>query len=496
MSEGPASLPTPSSLPGRRRLRFAPSPTGALHIGNVRTALFNYCLASPEGRFLLRIEDTDRERYRPESVLEYQAELRWLGLLWDEGPDLGGPCAPYVESERLPLYRTAADQLVAEGNAYPCFCSRERLEELRAAQRAGGLPTRYDRRCLHLSPDEVSELRAEGRPEVVRLRMPEGESAWDDLVLGPQRFDNAEIDDQVLLKSDGYPTYHLAHVVDDHLMGVTHVVRAVEWLPSTPKHLVLYRALGWSPPELAHVPLVLGPDRQKLAKRHGAAAVSEYREMGYLPEALVNFLAFLGWSPGTEEEVFTLPELRARMTFERLQSSPAVFDGQRLDYLNGVWIRRLSPGELGRRLGPFLPQASAEQLEPIAEMVQERIRRLDEVPGLLAFAWTDPEPSASMLHGSLSRMAAHDFLESALPVFERGPGGLMDALRSLASSAAASSAVGAKAEVRRLMRVVRIALTGQEVSPPLDACARLLGPVVVDRRLRRALEELRGSADL
>lgn len=496
MSEGPASLPTPSSLPGRRRLRFAPSPTGALHIGNVRTALFNYCLASPEGRFLLRIEDTDRERYRPESVLEYQAELRWLGLLWDEGPDLGGPCAPYVESERLPLYRTAADQLVAEGNAYPCFCSRERLEELRAAQRAGGLPTRYDRRCLHLSPDEVSELRAEGRPEVVRLRMPEGESAWDDLVLGPQRFDNAEIDDQVLLKSDGYPTYHLAHVVDDHLMGVTHVVRAVEWLPSTPKHLVLYRALGWSPPELAHVPLVLGPDRQKLAKRHGAAAVSEYREMGYLPEALVNFLAFLGWSPGTEEEVFTLSELRARMTFERLQSSPAVFDGQRLDYLNGVWIRRLSPGELGRRLGPFLPQASAEQLEPIAEMVQERIRRLDEVPGLLAFAWTDPEPSASMLHGSLSRMAAHDFLESALPVFERGPGGLMDALRSLASSAAASSAVGAKAEVRRLMRVVRIALTGQEVSPPLDACARLLGPVVVDRRLRRALEELRGSADL
>ena len=496
MSEGPASLPTPSSLPGRRRLRFAPSPTGALHIGNVRTALFNYCLAGPEGRFLLRIEDTDRERYRPESVLEYQAELRWLGLLWDEGPDLGGPCAPYVESERLPLYLTAADHLVAGGNAYPCFCSRERLEELRAAQRAGGLPTRYDRRCLHLSPDEVSELRAEGRPEVVRLRMPEGESAWDDLVLGPQRFDNAEIDDQVLLKSDGYPTYHLAHVVDDHLMGVTHVVRAVEWLPSTPKQLVLYRALGWSPPELAHVPLVLGPDRQKLAKRHGAAAVSEYREMGYLPEALVNFLAFLGWSPGTEEEVFTLSELRARMTFERLQSSPAVFDGQRLDYLNGVWIRRLSPGELGRRLGPFLPQASAEQLEPIAEMVQERIRRLDEVPGLLAFAWTDPEPSASMLHGSLSRMAAHDFLESALPVFQRGPGGLMDALRALASSAAASSAVGAKAEVRRLMRVVRIALTGQEVSPPLDACARLLGPEVVDRRLRRALGELRGSADL
>ena len=492
MSEGPASLPTAISLPGRRRLRFAPSPTGALHIGNVRTALFNYCLAGPEGRFLLRIEDTDRERYRPESVLEYQAELRWLGLLWDEGPEVGGPCAPYVESERLPLYRKAADRLLDGGAAYPCFCSRERLEELRAAQRASGLPTRYDRRCLHLSSDEVSRLRAEGRPEVVRLRMPEGESAWNDLVLGPQRFDNAEIDDQVLLKSDGYPTYHLAHVVDDHLMGVTHVVRAVEWLPSTPKHLVLYRALGWSPPELAHVPLVLGPDRQKLAKRHGAAAVSEYREMGYLPEAVVNFLAFLGWSPGTEEEVFALSDLRSRMAFERLQSSPAVFDGQRLDYLNGVWIRRLSPGELGRRLRPFLPQASAEQLEPIAEMVQERIRKLDEVPGLVAFAWADPEPSASLLQGSLSRSAARDFLQSAVPVFQKGSAELMGTLRALAGSAAASSRDGAKAEVRRLMRVVRIALTGQEISPPLDACARLLGPQEVDRRLRSALGKLQG----
>ena len=492
MSEGPASLPTSISLPGRRRLRFAPSPTGALHIGNVRTALFKYCLAGPEGRFLLRIEDTDRERYRPESVLEYQAELRWLGLLWDEGPDMGGPCAPYVESERLPLYRKAADRLLEGGAAYPCFCSRERLEELRAAQRASGLPTRYDRRCLHLRPDEMSQLRVERRPEVVRLRMPEGESSWNDLVLGPQRFDNAEIDDQVLLKSDGYPTYHLAHVVDDHLMGVTHVVRAVEWLPSTPKHLVLYRALGWSPPELAHVPLVLGPDRQKLAKRHGAAGVSEYREMGYLPEAVVNFLAFLGWSPGTEEEVFALPDLRSRMTFERLQSSPAVFDGQRLDYLNGVWIRRLSPGELGRRLRPFLPQASPEQLEPIAEMVRERIRRLDEVPGLMAFTWADPEPSASLLQGSLSRSAARDFLQSAVPVFQGGSAELMEALRALAGSAAASSSDGAKAEVRRLMRVVRIALTGQEVSPPLDACARLLGPQEADRRLRNALGRLQG----
>ena len=490
MSGGPASLPSPASLPGERRLRFAPSPTGALHIGNVRTALFNYCLATPGGRFILRIEDTDRERYRPESVAEYEADLRWLGLTWDEGPDVGGPCAPYVESERLPLYRQAADRLVASGAGYPCFCTRERLEELRAAQRASGLPTRYDRRCLHLGEQEVRALREEGRAEVVRLRMPEGEARWEDLVLGPQRFDNAEIDDQVLLKSDGYPTYHLAHVVDDHLMGVTHVVRAVEWLPSTPKHLAVYQALGWDPPRLAHVPLVLGPDRQKLAKRHGAAAVSEYRERGYLPEALINFLAFLGWSPGTEEEVFDLSELRARMTFDRLQSSPAVFDWQRLDYLNGVWIRRLSPGELGGRLQPFLPQASSDQREQIAAMVQERVRRLDEVPALVAFAWVDPEPDASLLRGSLSKEAAHDFLETVRPVVRRGGPELMVELRSLAGAAAAPQGAGAKAEVRRLMRVLRIAITGQEVSPPLDSCVALLGLDEADRRIRRALVEL------
>ena len=293
-------------LPGLRRLRFAPSPTGELHIGNVRTALLSYCLAGEDGRFLVRIEDTDRERYQPESVPGYLETLAWLGMHWDEGPDIGGPCEPYVESERLPYFQEAAGRLVAEGAAYRCFCTKQRLDELRAAQRAAGLPTRYDGRCRNLSAEEVAARLERGEPSVVRLRVPPGETRWDDLVLGPQLFENDSVDDQVLLKSDGFPTYHLAQVVDDHLMGITQVVRAVEWLPSTPKHLITYAALGWDPPQFAHVALVLGPDHSKLSKRHGAQTVAEFRAMGYLAEALVNFLAFLGWSPGTEEEIFTL----------------------------------------------------------------------------------------------------------------------------------------------------------------------------------------------
>ncbi len=488
-----AGLDVAAGLPGTRRLRFAPSPTGQLHVGNVRTALFSYCLATPEGRFILRIEDTDRERYNPESVSEYMEALTWLGLTWDEGPEVGGPCAPYVESERLPLYREAANRLVATGAAYPCFCTRDRLEELRAAQRASGLPTRYDRHCLHLTKAEREAQRAAGRPEVVRLRMPPGESSWNDLVLGLQTFDNAEMDDQVLMKSDGYPTYHLAHVVDDHLMGITHVVRAVEWLPSTPKHLVLYDALGWRPPGFAHVPLVLGPDRQKLSKRHGAEAVSEYRQMGYLPEALVNFLAFLGWSPGTEEEVFDLSELRQRMSFERLQSSPAVFDQQRLDYLNGVWIRRLSAAALAARLAEFLPGVSPEQLEPIARMVQERIRRLDEVPQLVRFAFSDTDPDADRLRGQLGTAEAADFLSGVIPLVAGDVAELMPTLRLRVAEFTNGQPESARARVRQLMRVVRIALTDQEVSPPLDAVVDLLGSDRAGKRLRRALERLQAG---
>ncbi|MGC2208369.1 MAG: glutamate--tRNA ligase [Candidatus Dormiibacterota bacterium] len=477
-------------LPGLRRLRFAPSPTGELHIGNVRTALLSYCLAGEDGRFLVRIEDTDRERYQPESVPGYLETLAWLGMHWDEGPDIGGPCEPYVESERLPYFQEAAGRLVAEGAAYRCFCTKQRLDELRAAQRAAGLPTRYDGRCRNLSAEEVAARLERGEPSVVRLRVPPGETRWDDLVLGPQLFENDSVDDQVLLKSDGFPTYHLAQVVDDHLMGITQVVRAVEWLPSTPKHLITYAALGWDPPQFAHVALVLGPDHSKLSKRHGAQTVAEFRAMGYLAEALVNFLAFLGWSPGTEEEIFTLAELRSRISFDRLQASPAILDQQRLDYLNGVWIRRLTVGQLAERIKPFLPQANPDQLVPIAAMVHERIRRLDQVPGLVGFAFSEPNPDADFLRGKLGADQARAFLEGVPERLEGEPSQMMERLRELALKVGSREPVTDKKLVQAAMRVLRVATTGAEVTPPLPESLALIGRETTIKRIQRAIRAL------
>jgi glutamyl-tRNA synthetase len=424
----------------------------------------------------------------------YLEALAWLGLRWDEGPDIGGPCAPYVESERLEYYRAAAELLQAAGAAYPCFCSRERLDELRTAQRAAGQATRYDGRCRDLDPKLVTERLSAGSSHVIRLRMPPGESRWDDLVLGEQEFQNEEIDDQVLMKSDGFPTYHLAHAVDDHLMGITHVLRGVEWLPSTPKHLAIYAALGWGAPAFAHVPLVLGTDQKKLSKRHGAMAVTEYRQMGYLPEALINFLAFLGWSPGTEEEFFSLAELRARMSFDRLQPSPAVFDQQRLDYLNGIWIRRLPVPELAARLGEFLPRARPDQLEPIAAMVQERIRRLDEVPGLLEFAFSEPEPDREALRGGLEPQQAVQFLKMAATALDEGIVDLVERLREVVAASRAEdpkSAAG-KQHFKRCMQVLRVAITGQRISPPLPESIALIGKQAARTRIERAIKVLSG----
>ncbi len=487
------SLVAGDPLPGLRRLRFAPSPTGQLHIGNVRTALLSYCLTGTEGRFLIRIEDTDRERYIPEAVSGYLGTLAWLGLHWDEGPDIGGPCAPYTESERLEYYAQVASQLLDVGAAYRCFCSKERLEELRAAQKAAGQPTRYDRRCWRMTASEVEKEVDHGAEQVIRLLMPEGKSSWKDLVLGPQEFQNAEIDDQVLIKSDGFPTYHLAQVVDDHMMGITHVIRGVEWVPSTPKHLAVYSALGWAPPHFAHVPLVLGADHKRLAKRHGSGAVADYRAMGYLPEALANLIAFLGWSPGTEEEIFTLSELRTRMSFDRLQASPAVFDQQRLDHLNGVWIRRIPAADLASRLREFLPEADDPQLAQIAAMVQERIHRLDEVPDLVRFAFANPHPKSEELTGKLDPHIAQEFLERASALLDKGTGYLMEGLKSAAAATAPEDPQGAKRHVRECMQVVRVAITGQRVSPPLPESIDLIGIDVAKARLAEAMAVIAAS---
>src|SRR5438309_8333029 len=326
------------------RVRYAPSPTGALHLGGARTALFNYLFARQKGgQFLLRIEDTDRARLKPDSQASIEEGLRWLGLTWDE--------TPLIQSERKPIYQQAATELLESGAAYRCFCTPERLEQMRAEQRARHEPERYDRRCRSIPRHESDARAAAGERFVVRQAMPiEGTTTFHDLVMGTVTFRNHTLDDHVLLKSDGFPTYHLAFAVDDHAMRISHVIRGDGWLPSAPKHLLLFQAFNWLPPAFAHFPLVLGPDKKPLAKRHGAKDVLEYREAGYMPEAVENFIAFLGWSPGTEEDILTMVQLIEKFSMEKIQASPAMPKLERLDWLNGQFIRRLPAAQLARRL--------------------------------------------------------------------------------------------------------------------------------------------------
>lgn len=377
------------------RVRFAPSPTGSLHIGLVRTVLFAELFARQNGGALvLRIEDTDQERLVPGAVDTIYEGLAWLGIVADEGPREGGPHAPYVQSERLPLYQRHAQQLIDAGAAYRCFCSKERLEEVRAAQRArGDAATRYDGHCRGIDPGAGAE-RGAREPHVIRLRVPEeGTIAVHDLVYGNVEWPLRAIDDQVLLKSDGFPTYHLAVVVDDHVMGITHIFRGEDWLPSTPKHLLVYAAFGWEPPAHAHLPNVLGPDGKKLSKRHGATALSEFRVRGFLPEGMTNYLALLGWAPGTEEEVFSHAELVQRWRIEQAQHANAQWDEQRLLYFNGVWIRRLDEDDLFARVRAEVPGEWDEQVVRAAiPHIRERMRTLAEAKDLLSFLFTDDIP--------------------------------------------------------------------------------------------------------
>src|SRR3989442_3287407 len=344
-------------------VRYAPSPTGALHLGGARTALFNYLYARQKGgRFLLRIEDTDRARLKPGSQEQIEEGLQWLGMTLDE--------TPLIQSERKAIYQQAATTLLEYGAAYLCFCKPERLEQMRAQQRARHEPERYDRRCRSIPRAESDRRAAAGERFVVRQAMPiDGTTTLQDLVMGTVTFRNDTLDDHVLLKSDGFPTYHLAFAVDDHEMRISHIIRGDGWLPSAPKHLLLFQAFNWLPPAFAHLPLVLGPDKKPLAKRHGARDVLEYREAGYLPEAVDNFIAFLGWSPGTEEDILTMDQLIQKFSIEKIQASPAMANLERLDWLNGQFIRRLTPDELATPVAsenPGVPGPGLKALVPLA----------------------------------------------------------------------------------------------------------------------------------
>ena len=486
-------MSSPSSSAGADRavgwrVRFAPSPTGALHIGSLRTALFNWLAArSTGGRFVLRIEDTDQGRYVPGSEAQIVESLRWLGLGWDEGPEVDGPHAPYVQSLRTQLYQEHGARLAADGAAYWCTCTPQRLAEMRQAQQRAGKPTRYDRRCLGRQ-EEVAAERAQGIAAVLRQRLPDGRVCWDDLIRGEVCFEFADLDDQVLLKSDSFPTYHLANVVDDHLMEITHVIRAEEWIPSTPKHLALYDAFGWAPPRFAHVPVVLGEDRLKLSKRRGARSVLEYRDLGYLPAALANAMALLGWSSGTEDEVFPLDELAERFSIDRVNPAPAVFDPKRLDALQGLHVRRLAPDELAGLLEPWLPGLGHEQRLSLVPLLQERIVTLSDAADLAAPLLGEApwEADEQFPPKKVDDDTAAALLDACIDEVSRGA--LSDVVGLRERLTAMLDARGVKARVGFV--VLYIAILGRRMGVPVFDAMAFLGPETTIARLRSARARL------
>ncbi|HEY4001642.1 MAG TPA: glutamate--tRNA ligase [Candidatus Xenobia bacterium] len=473
------------------RVRFAPSPTGYLHVGGLRTALYNYLLARRQGgTFILRIEDTDRTRYVEGAVDNLMATLRWAGLEFDEGPGAGGQVGPYVQSERLDLYRKYAGELQAGGYAYPCFCSPERLTEMRKAQEKAGESPKYDRHCLTLSPDERQARASE--PHVVRLKVPDGETVtFTDQVRGEVSFDTNTVDDQVLMKSDGYPTYHLANVVDDHLMGITHVVRGEEWVSSTPKHILLYRAFGWEAPHFAHLPLLLNPDKSKLSKRQGDVAVEDYRAKGYLAEALVNFVALLGWNSGTEQEIFSKAELIQAFSLDRVNKSGAVFDINKLNWLNEQYIHKLPvEGMLPmvrcwvEKEGYAVPDDAT--LAAYMTLMKERVTLVSDFATNARYLFVDPtsydEDAVKKRWKDGARELVADLQEplAALPVWDAPA--LEAAVRTLAESKGVNAS--------KIIHPLRLAVSGSSAGPGLFELLAVLGKERVERRLQAALKSL------
>ena len=484
------------------RVRYAPSPTGLQHIGGVRTALFNYFFArSNGGKFILRVEDTDRERYSDESLQDLYDTLDWLGVKWDEGPVVGGPYGPYIQSERFAIYQEYAKKLVDMGKAYYCYCSAERLEALRQKQMEEKSPVQgYDGHCRNLTAEQRAELEAQGIKPVIRLKVPrEGSTTFHDVLMGDITRENKDISpDPVLLKSDGFPTYHLANVIDDHLMGITHIMRAQEWIPSGPLHVILYEAFGWEVPTYCHLPMVMGNDGHKLSKRHGSTSVRDFRQKGYLPEALLNYVSLVGWSYDGEKEFFTREELEKCFSLEKINKAPGVFDYQKLDWFNAQYIRRKGDTELAELLMPYLKDAglldghklAMERLVAFVPGIRDRITLLSDIVPMCEFIKDQGEPDVALLIPK--KMDAAGTLEALTNVYEvvkagleagRNDEELQQDLMDLAQRMGLKNAA--------VFNPLRTAVTGLAVSPPPFSCIRLLGKDASYSRIERAIAVLK-----
>jgi glutamyl-tRNA synthetase len=474
--------------PNRRRgvrVRFAPAPTGYLHVGNARTALYDWLFARHHGGvFVLRIEDTDRDRSTDESVEGIQEVLRWLGVDWDEGPTVGGPFEPYRQSERLGLYRQAVDDLAATRSAYRCYCTPEELAQRRKDALARGKPPGYDGRCRSLTDEQRQAFEAEGRPFAWRFHTGDQDVVVADLIRGEARFPASDIKDFVMLRSDGTPTYLLAAAVDDWKMKITHVLRGEDLFSSTPRQMLLLQALGVEElPEYAHLPLLLGPDRQPLSKRHGSVSVEWFRDHGYLPEAMVNYLALLGWSYDDHTTFFSVEDLVKHFDLNRVSRNPAAFDPEKLEWMNGHYIREADPeafaAELGETLARREMKADAEAVRQAASLVQERSRTLEEAAELLRFLFQDVEPdekAAKALQGQGEYLAAVADRLAGLKEWKAGE--IEEALRAIREERELSS--------RKAFQPIRAAVTGRTVTPPLFESIALLGKDRTLSRLRAA----------
>lgn len=472
------------------RVRIAPSPTGDPHIGTAYSALFNWAFAQKHGgKFILRIEDTDRSRFVEGSEEKIFESLRWLGLRYDEGPDIGGPYKPYRQSERKDIYQTHAFELVRKKAAYYCFCSLERLEKIRNEQQKAHQVPRYDRYCRSLSESEIERNLSEKRPYVIRLAIPEkGETKFTDLARGEISFANIDIDDQILLKSDGFPTYHLAAVVDDYLMEISHIIRAEEWIPSTPKHVILYDYFGWAVPHFTHLPLLRNPDKSKISKRKNPTSVFWYKDQGYLAEAILNFLSLLGWSHPEGKEIFGLDEFGEKFSLERIDPAGPVFNLDKLDWINGEYIRAKSDTELFTLLKGFYPQSwDKDKIKQAIPLVKERIKKLSEFKDYASLFFEDFDLDRRLLvQKGKTEIETHSILNKVLTLLGKQTDWEAESLESTFRKFCEEE----KWKSADLFMTLRVALTGRTATPPLFETMEVLGQTKSLERLTKAINLL------
>lgn len=479
----------------RVRTRFAPSPTGRMHVGNLRTALYAYLIAKHEdGDFILRIEDTDQERFVEGAVDIIYNTLRLTGLKHDEGPDIGGPVGPYVQSERRNIYLEYAKQLIKKGEAYYCFCSKDRLDMLRKNAEALKRPFKYDKHCMGLSKEEIEENLKKGLPYVIRQNNPtEGQTVFDDEIYGKIAVDNSELDDMILIKSDGLPTYNFANVVDDHLMGITHVVRGNEYLSSTPKYNRLYKAFGWDIPTYVHCPLITNEEHQKLSKRSGHSSFEDLLENGYLKDTVINFVALLGWNPGDNQEIFSLEELAKAFDYRNINKAPAVFDTKKLRWMNGEYIKKLSIEEFHNTALPYYKEVIFNEnidLMKISELLHTRTEVLTEIPGMIKFFQELPDYDIAIYTHKKMKTNPENSLENlqkVLPILEALEDWSLDSIHNTVFS------LIKELEIKngQMLWPIRTALSGEQFTPGgAFELADILGKEESLRRIKIGIEKL------